>query len=125
MKLIIPTFILRQNVIVSNIEKMKKQLSFLFGVLCWCCSISSQNIENSPLIHAHNDYLNDVPFFEAYINGAASIEMDIHLYNDELYVAHDFDEIKSTNGVSWPDGWQDPDDHVVTTGANGAQKAAS
>ncbi len=87
---------MKQNAILENIENMIKQLSLLIGVLCWCCSIFGQNIENSPLIHSHNDYLRAVPFFEAYINGASSIEMDIHLHNGELYVAHDFDEIIST-----------------------------
>ena len=36
-----------------------------------------------------------------------------------------FEGIKRANGVSWPAGWKDPDDHAVTGTANSAQKAAS
>ena len=36
-----------------------------------------------------------------------------------------FDDIKKKNGVTWPDSWQDPDDHEVAASTNGAQKAAS
>ena len=36
-----------------------------------------------------------------------------------------FENIKRSNGVTWPDGWQDPDDHVVTATGSGAQKAVS
>jgi alkaline phosphatase len=75
---------------------MIKQLVFYVALLGWSCSIFGQNTGANPLIHSHNDYLNEVPFYEAFINGASSIEMDIHYYKDELYVAHDFDEIIDT-----------------------------
>lgn len=38
--------------------------------------------------HAHNDYEHPEPLFDALINGFTSIEVDIHLINDELYVNH-------------------------------------
>lgn len=38
--------------------------------------------------HAHNDYLNHPPLFEALESGLVSVEADIHLMNGELYVAH-------------------------------------
>ncbi len=36
-----------------------------------------------------------------------------------------FEDIKRSNGVTWPDDWQDPDDHVVSAKAGGVHKAAS
>ena len=36
-----------------------------------------------------------------------------------------FEDIKRANGVTWPDGWEDPDDHAVAATASGAHKAAS
>ncbi|GAB3005700.1 alkaline phosphatase [Cyclobacterium sediminis] len=45
-------------------------------------------------IHSHNDYLHDAPFWEAYANGAASIEADVILVGNILYVAHEKESIK-------------------------------
>lgn len=45
-------------------------------------------------IHSHNDYEQNVPFWKAYAAGAASIEADVHLLNDTLFVAHDKEEIQ-------------------------------
>ncbi len=44
-------------------------------------------------IHSHNDYLQDVPFWHAYSSVANSIEVDVWLRGDSLYVAHDREEI--------------------------------
>ncbi|NJB87397.1 alkaline phosphatase [Lewinella marina] len=44
-------------------------------------------------VHSHNDYLQDVPFWQAYSSGAASIEADLILRHDTLYVAHAQQEI--------------------------------
>ncbi len=43
----------------------------------------------SPKIHSHNDYEQSVPFWKAYAAGVQSIEVDVHLENDELLVGHD------------------------------------
>jgi alkaline phosphatase len=40
-------------------------------------------------LHSHNDYLRNVPFWEAFGAGAASIEVDVILQNDQLLVAHE------------------------------------
>ncbi len=42
--------------------------------------------------HAHNDYENERPLFDALNKGFTSIEVDIHLVNNELYVSHDTPE---------------------------------
>jgi hypothetical protein len=39
--------------------------------------------------HAHNDYMHTKPLFDALAHGFTSIEADIHLINNELYVVHD------------------------------------
>ena len=44
--------------------------------------------QNSYKIHSHNDYAQELPFWYAYSSGASSIEADIFLRNNELYVAH-------------------------------------
>ncbi|KAI9759626.1 MAG: hypothetical protein M4579_002194 [Chaenotheca gracillima] len=40
-------------------------------------------------IHSHNDYWRDLPFYSALSVGAISIEADVWLYNDTLYVGHE------------------------------------
>lgn len=44
--------------------------------------------------HSHNDYSNVIPFWIAYYNHFSSIEADIWLVNNELFVAHDNNDIK-------------------------------
>ena len=46
-----------------------------------------------PRVHSHNDYVQNVPFWKAYAAGASSIEADIFLVNDSLFVAHTLEEI--------------------------------
>ena len=48
------------------------------------------------LTHSHNDYRQAIPFWHAYSNGAASIEVDLFLQNDTLFVTHDEAEIERT-----------------------------
>ena len=43
--------------------------------------------------HSHNDYAQDFPFWKAYIHGASSIEADIFLKKDQLFVTHAEEEI--------------------------------
>lgn len=40
-------------------------------------------------VHSHNDYWRDVPFYSALSVGAVSIEADVWLYNETLYVGHE------------------------------------
>lgn len=47
-----------------------------------------------PGAHAHNDYEHDRPLLDALGYGFTSIEVDIHLVDGELYVAHDPPERK-------------------------------
>ncbi|MGN6437776.1 MAG: alkaline phosphatase [Agriterribacter sp.] len=43
--------------------------------------------------HAHNDYEHNIPFTQAFRLGFGSIEADVILQNDQLYVAHDARDI--------------------------------
>ena len=43
--------------------------------------------------HAHNDYKHDRPLYDALAHGFSSVEADIFLVDDDLYVAHDRREI--------------------------------
>ncbi|EXJ93442.1 hypothetical protein A1O1_01834 [Capronia coronata CBS 617.96] len=40
-------------------------------------------------IHSHNDYWRDVPFYTALSVGAVSVEADVWLYDDTLFVGHE------------------------------------
>jgi hypothetical protein len=40
-------------------------------------------------IHSHNDYWRPVPFYSALSVGAISVEADVWLYNETLYVGHE------------------------------------
>lgn len=59
-------------------------------------STRSNEAEN-PLsrAHSHNDYLQAAPFALAYKHQFGSVEADVHLRNDTLFVAHDSRDISS------------------------------
>ncbi len=44
--------------------------------------------------HSHNDYENPIPFLTAYHEGFGSIEADVFLVHDTLFIAHAEDELK-------------------------------
>ncbi|MCJ7466451.1 MAG: hypothetical protein MUO53_07130 [Maribacter sp.] len=56
--------------------------------MCISLTIMAQSCD-ALKIHSHNDYQQKIPFWNAYEAGARSIEVDIYLRNDTLYVAHD------------------------------------
>jgi hypothetical protein len=45
--------------------------------------------------HAHNDYEHDLPLYDALAHGFNSVEADIFLVNDDLFVAHNRRDITS------------------------------
>lgn len=60
--------------------------------------ISFAQKENQILIHSHNDYLQNVPFWNALSSGGATIlEADVWLKKGALYVAHTENEIIENN----------------------------
>ena len=46
-------------------------------------------------VHSHNDYLQPVPFWDAYSAGCASIEVDVILQDGGLMVAHERESIQA------------------------------
>jgi alkaline phosphatase len=65
-----------------------------FILACLFCLRSLSQPYRLDNIHAHNDYDHNVPFTEAYRLGIGSIEADVLLINDTLFVAHSSREIK-------------------------------
>ena len=60
----------------------------IFSLLCefiFCLNIDEIILCDC---HSHNDYLNEAPLFNALNHGFKSIEVDIILYKESLYVAH-------------------------------------
>ncbi|MDI1324883.1 MAG: alkaline phosphatase [Algoriphagus sp.] len=51
-------------------------------------------------LHSHNDYLRNVPFWEAFGAGAASIEVDVILNNGELMAAHESASIRNEHTLT-------------------------
>jgi alkaline phosphatase len=47
-------------------------------------------------VHSHNDYLQPVPFWDAYSAGCASIEVDVILQDGGLMVAHEKESIQAS-----------------------------
>ncbi len=52
-----------------------------------------------PRIHSHNDYQQKAPFWLAYAAGATSVEIDVILKDNELFVAHSEREIQEENTI--------------------------
>ena len=48
-----------------------------------------------PVAHAHNDYRHTRPLIDAYLQGITSVEADILLHQDSLYIGHDKEELSS------------------------------
>lgn len=65
--------------------------------LIFCISISYQIGVFGQRLHSHNDYEQNRPFYTAYELHFNSIEADLYIKNDTLFVAHDWDKIKPEN----------------------------
>ncbi|MDQ5928304.1 MAG: alkaline phosphatase [Bacteroidota bacterium] len=63
----------------------------LFGLLHF--STTAQSTKEIK-IHSHNDYQQNIPFWNAFNNGLSSIEVDVFLKENTLYVCHEASSIK-------------------------------
>lgn len=70
---------------------MKLLFVFIGLIVCWGC-IFGQDFTSSS-VFAHNDYAQPNPFYTAYALRVGYIEADVFLKDDELYVAHQQNEI--------------------------------
>lgn len=66
---------------------------FLFLNFLTLTRLIGQEVPAVYKLHSHNDYLQAVPFWEAFANEMESIEADIIYVDDELYVAHEKESI--------------------------------
>jgi hypothetical protein len=80
---------------------MKAKVRVCLFVLCvstclWGgCQQSQGDAQPMACAHAHNDYEHPRPLFDALDNGFTSVEADVHLFQNQLMVAHKEDEIRS------------------------------
>ncbi|WP_225901792.1 alkaline phosphatase [Zobellia barbeyronii] len=75
--------------------RFKTKFSFLFFLFCVTMLKAQQN--RKTLIHSHNDYLQNVPFWKAYSNGLDIMEADVFLKNGKLNITHTEAEIIEGN----------------------------
>lgn len=52
-----------------------------------------------PRAHAHNDYEHNRPLLDALSNGFRSVEVDVHLVGDRLYVGHNQPEVRESRSL--------------------------
>lgn len=80
-----------------------KKIALNICLLVTCCmqvtiaQTKSYSMQNA---HAHNDYLHEKPFFEAYSLNYGMIEADIFIQNGNLMVAHEKKSIKPENTLT-------------------------
>lgn len=72
-----------------------KNLKALLIILVMLGPFAAQAQQNTTFaLHSHNDYLQPVPFWDAFSAGCASIEVDVILQEGQLQVAHEKASIK-------------------------------
>lgn len=76
---------------------MKLTTIFLLGILFFLPQLSAQSIKSytTAQAHSHNDYERKRAFQDAYDQQFGSIEADLFLVNDTLFVAHNMKDIHS------------------------------
>ncbi|WP_073297092.1 alkaline phosphatase [Chryseobacterium polytrichastri] len=69
---------------------MKKVKVLMLAALAFFSKSQAQNYlnYNASNAHSHNDYMQEIPFWEAYYANFGSIEADVFLVKDQLWVAH-------------------------------------
>ncbi len=67
----------------------KKGWAFLLTLMLALAGYAQPVVYTTGNGHAHNDYEHNIPLLQAYQQGFGSIEADLLLINDSLFVAHD------------------------------------
>lgn len=75
-------------------------------LLLLAAGAATARAERPILIHSHNDYARCVPFYQAYAQHAASIEVDLFLHDGQLLVGHDEEELSA--GLSFEKLYVEP-----------------
>jgi alkaline phosphatase len=73
---------------------MKKIL--LFSILCCLGNVFFAQTYTLKNAHSHNDYEHQQPFYQAFGLGFGSIEADVYLQKDEIFVSHEAKDITPT-----------------------------
>jgi hypothetical protein len=75
---------------------MKKITTFFISVSLSIQFIAAQSVKSysTAQAHSHNDYERAHPFTDAYEQQFGSVEADIFLVNDTLFVAHNLKDIR-------------------------------
>jgi hypothetical protein len=75
---------------------MKKSFTFFVFTMLFVQALHAQDIKayTTAQAHSHNDYERRGAFHDAYNQQFGSIEADVFLVNDTLYVAHNLKDIK-------------------------------
>lgn len=81
---------------------MKSVLCFSFFLLLSVPVLNAQGLikYTTEQAHSHNDYEQKFPFYSAYYEQFGSMEADIFLRNDSLFVAHNLKDIHSERTLS-------------------------
>ena len=73
-----------------GIDLRMKLVKLILLIVCVLGPIASYTQQKTSFaLHSHNDYLQPVPFWDAFSAGCASIEVDVILQEGELMVAHE------------------------------------
>jgi len=81
---------------------MKSVLYFSLFMLLLIPVLKAQELikYTTAQVHSHNDYEQKFPFYSAYNEKLGSMEADIFLRNDSLFVAHNLQDIRSDRTLS-------------------------
>ena len=75
----------------KNMKILFRIAAFTYAALLFA---GSANAQAPILIHSHNDYDRNVPFYQAYAQGVASVESDLYYIDGKLLVAHNKEDVK-------------------------------
>ena len=78
-------------VVFSGMKKYGLGVYICISFFIFSCSQRHYSVANA---HAHNDYEHPVPFYTAWNAGYGSIEADVFVAGDSLYVAHNKKDIQ-------------------------------
>ena len=81
---------------------MKKRVTFFALAMLSFQALHAQDIKayTTAQAHSHNDYERRGAFQDAYNQQFGSIEADVFLVNDTLYVAHNLKDVKPKRTLS-------------------------
>ena len=72
---------------------MNNMIKYFSALFISSVIYSNAQEEHTFQIHSHNDYYQNIPFWKAFSSGLSSIEVDVFLENDSLFVTHGKSEI--------------------------------